>query len=104
MTAAEARQGNTNARLKVADPSRPPWLAWRTKSRSARCVRFIESYLVVPKGHGAGQSVRVAPFQRELLEQLLDDDTLRSAVVSMPRGQGKSTLTLCIATLGRCGK
>ncbi len=95
--AAGGRHGNTNARLRVEDPSVPPWRSWRTKARSARAARFIETFCVVPKGHGAGQLMRLAPFQRELLEVLLDDDTLRTAVVSMPRGNGKSTFVAALA-------
>lgn len=74
----------------------PPWRSWRTRSRAARAVRFIESYCVVPKGHGAGERVRLARFQRELIEEVLADG-VRAAVASMPRANGKSTLVAALA-------
>ncbi|MBA2529005.1 MAG: hypothetical protein H0V19_03415 [Euzebyales bacterium] len=91
------RTGNTNAARRVEDTSPPPWWRWRTRSRAARCIRFVEEYLVVPKGHGAGLPVSLARFQKELLAELLDVEDVRSAVVSMPRGQGKSTLVAAVA-------
>jgi phage terminase large subunit-like protein len=91
------RVGNTNTTKRARSLERPPWRSWRTRSRSARAIRFIESYCVTPKGHGAGEPVKLARFQRELLEAVLDDTTVRSAVCSIARGNGKSTLTAAVA-------
>lgn len=91
-----ARGGNTNAAKRARDTSRPPWRSWRTRSRAARAIRWIETFCVVPKGHGAGQPMRLAPFQRGLLEEVLADG-VRSAVVSVPRGNGKSSLVAALA-------
>jgi len=41
--------------------------------------------------------MRLAKFQKELLVELLDDATLRAGVVSIPRGNGKSTLVGAVA-------
>lgn len=91
-----AKVGNRNSAKDALAAGKPEWLRWRTRSRAARAIRFIETYCVVPKGYGAGEPVKLAPFQRELIEELLDD-SVRSAVVSMPRGQGKSTLSAALA-------
>lgn len=104
MTAVSVRErsaggafANKNAAKRVADPSVPPWRSWRTRKPSARAIRFIETFCVVPKGHGAGKPLRLAGFQRAVLEQLLDDASVRSGVVSLPRGNGKSTFTAALA-------
>lgn len=93
----DPRLGIRNSvKLALVD-TKPEWASWRTKSRSARAIRFAETYLVVPKGYGAGKPIKLAKFQKELFEELLDDDTLRSAVLSTPRGNGKSSLSACLA-------
>jgi phage terminase large subunit-like protein len=65
-------------------------MTWRTKTRHARAIRFIETYCVAPKGYGAGKPIRLAPFQKEWLEEVLAPG-VHAAVESMPRGNGKST-------------
>jgi phage terminase large subunit-like protein len=85
-----------SAKLALVDTA-PDWTRWRTKSPAARAIRFAETYLIVPKGHGAGKPMKLATFQKNMLEELLDDASLRSAIVSMPRGQGKSTLSAALA-------
>jgi phage terminase large subunit-like protein len=65
-------------------------MRWRTRARHARAIRFIESYCVAPKGYGAGKAIRLAPFQKEWLEEVLAPG-VHAAVESMPRGNGKST-------------
>lgn len=82
------RAGNSAKR--VADPSPGPWMAWRTRSRHARAIRFIESYCRAPKGYRAGELIRLARFQKEWLEEVLAPG-VHAAVESMPRGNGKST-------------
>jgi phage terminase large subunit-like protein len=79
------------------DLSAPPWARWRTKTRAARAIRFMETYCRLPKGHGAGGPVRLAPFQREWLEEVLADG-VNSALMSVARGNGKSTLLAGLAT------
>lgn len=67
-----------------------PWTSWRTRSRAARAIRFIETYCRAPKGYGHGQPLRLGKWQKEWFEEILADG-VTSAVKSCPRGQGKST-------------
>ena len=80
-----------NAAKRVADTSAGPWKRWPTKSRYQRAVRFIETYCRSPKGHGHGQPLKLAGFQKTFLRQALADD-VDIAVLATPRGNGKSSL------------
>ena len=80
-----------NARRRQASYSSGPWTQWHGLSLHARAIRFIETYCRAPKGYGYGQPMVLAPFQKEWLEEVLADG-VSSAVMSCPRGQGKSTL------------
>lgn len=65
---------------------------------AARFARFCEKFIVVPKGTGAREPMRLRPWQVELVGSVLDADPRpRTAGWMMPRGQGKSTL---VAALG----
>src|SRR5688500_18333035 len=79
----------------------PAWDAW-TGTRSERARRFIETYLYVPKGHNARKRFKLAPCQLELLELFLDGD-VRAGIVSIPRGNGKTTLCAALALFGLFG-
>lgn len=85
------------ARRRQRDYSPGPWLNWRTRSLPGRAIRFIETYCRPPKGYGHGQPMRLAGFQKAWLEEILADG-VTSAVMSCPRGQGKSTLLAGLAT------
>ena len=89
-----AGYGNAAKRVETTTPG--PWKAWRTKSRAARCIRFIETYCVPPKGYGAGQPLRLARFQRAWLEEVLSGE-VTSAGMLVPRGNGKSTLLAAVS-------
>jgi len=89
-----AGYGNAAKRVGTTEPG--PWTKWRTRSRAARCIRFMETYCVLPKGYGAGATVKLAPFQHDWLEQVLADD-VSSAAMLVPRGNGKSTLLAGVA-------
>lgn len=97
--------GTGNARKKVLDESLPPWLddVWGRHedgsllTRGERCIKFITTYCVVPKGHGAGKPMDLAPFQRRLILRWFDTPDTRSAMMSIPRGNGKSTLMAAVA-------
>lgn len=91
-----AMRGNKNAGKKLENESPGPWLKWRTKSRPARAIKFIETYCASPKGYGAGKPLKLAEFQKDWLEQVLDP-TVTAAVMSVGRGNGKSTF---LAALG----
>jgi hypothetical protein len=59
--------------------------------------RVIQSFLLVPKGTGAKKPFVLRPWQRRIVRGLFDDPRPRAGLVSIPRGNGKSTLA---ATLG----
>jgi len=75
-----------------ADPlSFARWPADRAKRRE----RFIGEYLVTPRGHGAGESFKLRPFQREIIRGSFAPG-IRSAVVSIPRANGKTMLAAAL--------
>jgi phage terminase large subunit-like protein len=78
----------------TSEPS--PWSRWRTKDRAERCIRFIEAYCRPAKGHGAGARLKLAPFQKDWLREVLSPG-VRSAAMSLPRANGKSTLLAGVA-------
>jgi phage terminase large subunit-like protein len=84
-------RGEGNAAKRVATTEEPPWRAWRIKKRYARAIKFIELYCIPPKGYGAGKPLVLADFQKNWLEEVLAPD-VTSAALSLPRGNGKSTL------------
>lgn len=70
----------------------------RSSVPSERFAKFVEKFVVTPKGTGARSPMRVRPWQLELVSSVLDGDPRpRLAGWMMPRGQGKSTL---VAALG----
>lgn len=89
------RLSNASKRLPPLPP--PPWTDWPEDPEGAEhAIRWIETWCRPPKGYGAGEPLRLAPFQKEWLREVLADG-VTSAVMSCPRGQGKSTL---LAALG----
>jgi len=70
------------------------------KAGGARVVAFLERFIVVTKGAGARKPLRVRPWQRELIRGVFDKPRPRSALWSMPRGQGKSTLAAGLGLYG----
>ena len=85
------RRGGNNAAKRVIDPSPGPWQRWRTASRAARCIRFLETFCSTPKGEGHGRPIRLAPFQKDWLDEILADG-VDAAVLSIARANGKSSL------------
>jgi phage terminase large subunit-like protein len=70
------------------------------KGGGARCIAFIERYIMVPKGTGARRRMKLRPWQREIIHGVLDDPRPRQALVSIPAGNGKSTLAAAIGLYG----
>jgi phage terminase large subunit-like protein len=66
----------------------------------ARAVRFIERYVTVPKGTGARRRLRIRPWQREIIHGVMDEPRPRQALVSIPAGNGKSTLAAALGLYG----
>lgn len=83
------------------DWRRPPWAAWKTRSRDARAIRFIETYCPVPSGDRYGEPMRLHRFQRVQLEAALGDG-VRVGGLQIPRGNGKSTLWAAVALWALC--
>ena len=63
--------------------------------RPSRIARFIEEYLVIPKGAGAGNPVRLPGFQREIIDGAFADG-IRQALVSIARANGKTGLAAMV--------
>ena len=64
---------------------------------SARVIAFVEEFLRVPKGTGALKPVRLRDWQRQLIAGMYDEPRPRQALVSIPRGNGKSALAAFLA-------
>lgn len=73
-----------------------PWLSWPERDRAERAIRFIETYCRAPKGYGYGKPLKLAEFQKAWLREILSDD-VSAAILTVPRGQGKSTLLAALA-------
>jgi len=84
-----------SARDLAADDSIPPWRYWRVKDRASRCIRWIETYVRIPSGANAGKLLKLAPFQRDVIETLLAPG-VRTGGLQIPRGNAKSTLCAAI--------
>lgn len=61
-----------------------------------RRIRFIHEYLVVPRGHGAGEPVELQDFQLDIIRGVFAPG-IRNGLVSMPRGNGKTSLAAMLA-------
>lgn len=64
--------------------------------RAGRRARFIRDHLLVPKGVGARESFALRPFQREIVAGAFAPG-IRTALVSLPRGNGKSALAAALS-------
>jgi phage terminase large subunit-like protein len=72
----------------------PPWHGWRYTSEAARARRWVESYLWLPTGAGAGSRFHVAPFQRTIIDALFDSLV---TFCSLPTANGKTTFLAAVA-------
>jgi phage terminase large subunit-like protein len=59
--------------------------------------------VTVPKGTGARHRLKVRPWQRQIIGGVLDDPRPRQALVSIPAGNGKSTLAAALGLYGLLG-
>ena len=84
---------------KAAVTAPPLDLSALPKRRGDRAVAFVEGYLQVPKGTGARKPLRLRPWQRKIVRGAFGAD-VRQALVSLPRGNGKSTLAAALALYG----
>ena len=81
-----------------------PWEA-ENLTRAERVIAFIES-LPITKGFGAGENIKLLPFQRDWIMAIYatDDDgkrRVRTGLMSVGRGRGKTVLAamLCLCYL-----
>ena len=66
------------------------------RDRAKRRERFIREFIVVPKGEGALKPLRLRPWQKEIIRGAYAPG-VRSALVSLPRANGKSALAAALA-------
>ncbi|KKE99471.1 terminase large subunit domain-containing protein [Mycolicibacterium obuense] len=64
--------------------------------RAGRRLAFIADYLLVPKGVGAGQPVRLREFQRDIITGAFAPG-IRTGLVSVARANGKTGLAAMLA-------
>lgn len=84
-----------------ADASVPPWRKWRTRSRAARCIRFVETYCRIPSGTGYGRPMALHRYQKAGVDRLLGDG-VRTGGLEIPRGNAKSTLWAAVGLWAVC--
>lgn len=70
------------------------------RSGGARVASFLRKHVVTPKGAGAGDPFVLRPWQRKIVNALFDDPRPRAGLVSIPRGNGKSTLAAALGLYG----
>jgi hypothetical protein len=86
---------------------RPRWQA-RGLSRPHRVLRFIES-LPYTQGYGAGGPLFMHPFQQDIASGIYGPSRpdggrlVRTALITMPRKQVKSTLAAALCMSHLCG-
>jgi len=85
---------------KAAITAGPLDLSGLPASGPARVIAFCERFLYVPKGTGARRRLRLRPWQREIIEALFGDQRPRQGLLSLPRGNGKSTLAAALGLYG----
>jgi len=90
-------RGGPKQRLRLVEM--PPWVGWRTKSESARAIRWVEKYLPVPVGFGAGELMQLGGFQKEMVRTIYDS---LATFISIPAANGKTTLMAALAVERLC--
>jgi phage terminase large subunit-like protein len=70
------------------------------KRGGSRAIAFVERYITVPKGTGARRRLKLRPWQRQIVRGVLDEPRPRQALVSIPAGNGKSTLAAALGLYG----
>lgn len=69
-----------------------------------RACAWIEKFCIVPKGHGAGEPLRLRDWQRQIVSGVFASPMPRLAGLSLPRGSGKSTLLAAMALYAFVGQ
>lgn len=84
---------------KQAISAEPLDLSHLGRTRATRAIKFTEQYAYVPKGKGARSLVKLRPWQKQIVRELLAPG-VRQGLLSIPRGNGKSTLAAFLALWG----
>ena len=85
--------GSKSGRKSVADESPIPW---RDDLEGVASLDwFTRTYLLVPRGYGAGAPMWLRPWQLAMCEGLYSDE-VSLAIWVLPRGQGKSGISAAI--------
>lgn len=72
--------------------------------RSDIAIDWIESHLYVPDGLLVGQKIKLLPFQKEFIRKIYDNPHgTRTAILSIPRKNGKTGLIACLLLLHLVG-
>lgn len=87
----------TGGAKRQADPSPLPLPARFPRSGPERMIKWVERFIVVPTGHGRGKPMKLAAFQKRIIREVFRDQAVRSALVSLPRGNGKTSLSAALA-------
>jgi phage terminase large subunit-like protein len=66
----------------------------------SRAIAFVERYVTLPKGTGARRRMKLRPWQKSIVHGLLDEPRPRQGLVSIPAGNGKSTLAAALGLYG----
>jgi phage terminase large subunit-like protein len=77
-------------------------LAGRKLDRAERNCRWIEQYCRIPEGKDVGKSVKLRPFQRDIIKKIYGSPT-RRAIISFGRKNAKTTLSAFLLLLHLCG-
>lgn len=72
--------------------------------QAARCIAFIEAFIIVPMGRHAGKPVRLRPWHKRLIRGLYARRRPQLAFWMMARQNGKSFLCACIALYHLCAE
>jgi phage terminase large subunit-like protein len=67
---------------------------------SLALLRVSPRASVVPKGTGARKRLKLRPWQRDIVRGVLDEPRPRQGLVSIPAGNGKSTLAAAMGLYG----
>ena len=99
------KRGPKSAASKSAKPVKswrgknPPWEK-KGLSRAERVIRFCEC-LPITSGTLAGRKLKLRPWQKEIIESIYKTDRgkrkVRTALITMPRKNGKSQLAAALA-------
>ena len=94
--------------IKTRKPTRGvlPWLK-KGLTRAERVIRFCE-FLPITSGALAGKKLILRPWQREIINSIYKTNgsrrrTVRTALVTLPRKNGKTTFAAALALAHLCG-